>query len=276
MILRDEGRALRSAASVEPVGHGHFSLNLSPFYTVMGRPHGGYLQCVMARGALAAASEDGSVHQHVTAISTNFIRALELGRADIRTEVRYVGRGASFVYGALYQDDVLGAESLVTLGTLRQDSVIRYQDAAAPSVTPLEQCGPPTGRDDMNIMRVVEQRLDPGSAGWLSGELSSRGEVYGWLRLDDGDASWTPWSLLFAGDALPPATFPLGSSGWVPTLQLSSRVSRVPRGPWLRSRQWAAVIADGLVDERCELFDETGALVASSSQLAMVRFGEGR
>jgi acyl-CoA thioesterase len=125
-------------------------------------------------------------------------------------------------------------------------------------------------------MQVVDQRLDPASTGWTSGEFSSRGEVFGWLRLDDGDSSWTPWSLLFAGDALPPATFPLGSSGWVPTLQLNSRVSRVPRGEWLRARQWAAVIADGLVDERCELFDETGALVASSSQLAMVRFPEGR
>jgi acyl-CoA thioesterase len=37
----------------------------------------------------------------------------------------------------------------------------------------------------------------------------------------------------------------------------------------------AVVIADGLVDERCELFDETGQMVASSSQLAMVRLPGG-
>ena len=272
----DDGRALRNAASVEPLGHGHYSLNLSPFYAVMGHPHGGYLQCAMANGALALASEEGSAHLHVTSMSTNFVCALELGPADIRARVRRVGRGASFVYAALYQDDVLGAESLVTLGTLKEDSVIRYQDAEVPNVNPLDECPQSTGRDDINILQVVDQHLDPASTGWWSGEFSSRGEVYGWLRLDDGDASWTPWSLLFAGDALPPATFPLGSSGWVPTLQLNSRVSRVPRGEWLRGRQWAAVIADGLVDERCELFDETGALVASSSQLAMVRFPEGR
>jgi acyl-coenzyme A thioesterase PaaI-like protein len=272
----DEGRALRIAASVEPLERGHFSLNLSPFYTVMGHPHGGYLQCVMASAALAAASEAGATHLHVTSISTNFVKVLELGAADIRTEVRRVGRGASFVYAALYQEGVLGAESLVTLGTLHEGSLLRYQDLEAPHVTPLEECRQSTGSDDINIIRVLELRLDPSSTGWWSGELSSRGEVLGWLRLDDGDASWTPWSLLFAGDALPPATFPLGSSGWVPTLQLTSRVSRVPRGEWLRARQWAAVIADGLVDERCELFDETGELVASSSQIAMVRFREGR
>src|ERR1019366_6355173 len=94
----DDGRALRNAASVEPIGRGHFSLNLSPFYTVMEHPHGGYLQCVLASGALAAASEAGSAHLHVTAMSTNFVRALALGPADVRADVRRVGRGVSYVY----------------------------------------------------------------------------------------------------------------------------------------------------------------------------------
>jgi acyl-CoA thioesterase len=79
-----------------------------------------------------------------------------------------------------------------------------------------------------------------------------------------------------ASDAMPPATFPLGSSGWVPTLQLTTYVRRVPRSEWLRARQWCVVVADGLVDERCELFDDRDELVASSSQLAMVRFPGGR
>jgi len=141
----DEGRALRIAASVEPLERGHFSLNLSPFYTVMGHPHGGYLQCVMASAALAAASEAGATHLHVTSISTNFVKVLEVGAADIRTEVRRVGRGASFVYAALYQEGVLGAESLVTLGTLHEGSLLRYQDLEAPHVTPLEECRQSTG-----------------------------------------------------------------------------------------------------------------------------------
>ena len=77
------------------------------------------------------------------------------------------------------------------------------------------------------------------------------------------------------GDAMPPATFPLGSSGWVPTLQFTTYVHRVPTSEWLRGRQWCVVIADGIVDERCELFDDRDALVASASQIAMVRFPGG-
>ena len=58
----------------------------------------------------------------------------------------------------------------------------------------------------------------------------------------------------------------------MPTLQLSSYIRREPVGEWLRIRQWCTMIDDGVVDERCEIFDEAGYLVASSVQLALVRF----
>lgn len=276
--MHDEGadRSLRAATALEPRGDGHYALTLSPAYTIMGHPHGGYLQCVMAGAALAGASDEGSAHVHATSITSNYVRALELGEVALRTEVRRIGRAVSFVYVALTQGDEVAVESLVTLGTLHDDTPLRYLDATVPALPALARCRRSTGSDELNIMRVVEQRLDPDSATFWDGHVSDRGEVRGWLRLDDGEATWSPASLLFAGDALPPATFPLGSSGWVPTLQLTCYVHRVPQGEWLRARQWALVVADGMVAEHCELFDETDALVASSSQLAMVRFPEGR
>jgi acyl-CoA thioesterase len=265
-------RALRDAAAVEPLGDGHFSLNLSQFYTILDHPNGGYLQCVMANAAVAAASEQGASHLHATSITTNYSGSPELGACEIRTDVRRVGRGVSFVHVTLVQNNVVVTESLVTLGTLRDDSTPRYMGASPPNVAPLEECLSTPKRAPMNLTSVVDIRLDPKSVGWWTGQLISQGEILGWLRLDDGASSWDAWSVLLASDALPPATFPLGSSGWVPTLQLTTYVRRIPTSEWLRARQWCVVIADGLVDERCELFDERGELVASSSQLAMVRF----
>lgn len=275
MTSADEGRALRGAASVEPLGEGTYSATLSAFYSVMGHPHGGYLQCVVASAALAEASAQGSTHIHVTALTTNFVNAPSLGPAKLRVELRKVGRNVSFAYVSLSQGDSVTLESLVTLGTLRDESTLRYQAAPVPDLASLELSRQSTGRDEINIMRVVDLRLDPATTGWWEGQLSSLGEVRGWLKLDDGEANWDPWSLLFALDALPPATMPLGSSGWVPTLQLTSYVHRVPRSEWLRARQWIVTIADGFVDERCELFDEEGQLVAAASQVAMVRLPGG-
>jgi hypothetical protein len=51
---------LRVAAAVEPLGPDRFLDLLSPYYTVVGHPNGGYLQCLMANAALAAASDEGA------------------------------------------------------------------------------------------------------------------------------------------------------------------------------------------------------------------------
>jgi acyl-CoA thioesterase len=275
MTPPDEGRALLAAASVEPAGPGRFAAVLSPHYTIMGHPHGGYLQCVIASAALAGASAEGSTHQHVTAVTTNFVNSPSAGPAELRVAVRRVGRGVSFLSVTLEQNGLVATESLVTLGTLKEDSRVRYHGASAPVMPDLEHSRTLAGGDEVGIRNVLELRLDPAVTGWIDGQLSSQGEVRGWIRLDDGEASWSPWSLLFATDAFPPATLLLGSSGWVPTLQLTSYVRRVPSSEWLRGFQRAVVIADGLVDERCELFDDSGQLVASSTQLAMVRLPGG-
>jgi acyl-CoA thioesterase len=271
VTISEEGRALREAAAVEPAGSGRYSVNISPYYTIAGHPHGGYLQCIMANAALAGASEEGASHLHTTAITTNYSGASEVGPAELVTEVRRIGRGVSFVHVSLLQAGQVSTESLVTLGTLQEDSRARYMDVAVPELAPLEDCLQAPGSDEVNIRGSIDMRLDPSSAGWWTGEHSERGDIRGWMRLNDGDAQWNAWSLLFASDAMPPATFPLGSSGWVPTLQLTTYVRRIPASEWLRARQWCVVIADGIVDERCELFDARGELVASSTQLAMVR-----
>ncbi len=264
---------LADAAGVEPDGEGRYRVQLAREFTVFNYPNGGYLQCVMANAALAAASHAGAPHLHATAVTTNFITPPSVGPALLATDVRRVGRGASFVHVVLSQDDVVMSEALVTVGTLSETSKTRYQSSRAPMMSPLKRCVELPVHEGMTCHHAVELRCDPEVLQWWNGDAGA-GELQLWLRLTDGGGPWNPWSLLFATDVLPPATLPLGSTGWVPTLQLSSYVRRVPASDWLQARQWCVVVADGMVDERCELFDDTGEMVASSSQLAMVRFGQ--
>jgi acyl-coenzyme A thioesterase PaaI-like protein len=272
MSAAQESRSLRDAAAVDRLGPGRYAVEISDHYTVAGHPNGGYLQCLLANSALAAASDEGSPHVHATAVTTNFVTAPNVGPAEVRTSVRRVGRSVSFVHVELVQDGTVTSESLVTLATLADDASVRYLHADVPVLAPLDECVARTVLAEIKLMSVVDFRLDPSAAAWLDGERSEIGEVKGWLRLNDGVGTWDAWSLLFASDGLPPATFPLGSSGWVPTLQLTSYVHQMPVGEWLRARQWCAVITDGVVEERCELFDDRNQLVATSSQLAIVRF----
>ncbi|HTT59007.1 MAG TPA: thioesterase family protein [Acidimicrobiales bacterium] len=274
MTSIDEYPDLRSASSVASLGGGRYGAELSAPFAIMDHPHGGFLQCVVASAALAEARAQGSAHPHVTALTTNFVNAPVLGPVELSVQVRKIGRSVTFGSVVMSQGGVTMLESLVTMGTLRQESVVRYQ-----SSQPLELPARTTSYVDPEaigfaIRQTIEFQFDPATTSWWDGQRSSVGEVRGWLRLR-GELPWDPWSLLFASDAVPPATLPLGSSGWVPTLQLTSYIRRVPRSEWLRARQWVISISDGLVDERCELFDDEGQLVASSSQLAMVRLPGG-
>jgi acyl-CoA thioesterase len=272
MSAPDSNRSLRDAAAIEPLGPGRYVVEISDDYTILGKPNGGYLQCVLANAALAAASDEGSKHVHVTAVTTSYSGAPAVGRAELHTQVRRVGRSVSFVHVELIQEGAVMCEALLTLGTIRDGVAVRYLDAPMPDLAPLEECIRRTVVEEIKLMNVVDFRLDPSSAVWLEGGVATKGEVRGWLRLDDGASQWDAWSLLFAGDGMPPATFPLGSSGWVPTLQLTSYVHAVPSGEWLKARQWCTIINDGRVEEHAELFDSSGVLVASSTQLALVRF----
>jgi hypothetical protein len=46
-------------------------------------------------------------------------------------------------------------------------------------MAPLDECRQSTGSDEINIMRVVDQRLDPSNADWWNGEISDLAEVTG-------------------------------------------------------------------------------------------------
>ena len=272
MSAARDSRSLRDAAAVDSIGPGRFAAEISDDYITAGHPNGGYLQCLLANAALAAASDEGSAHVNATAVTTNYVAAPNIGSAELLASVRRVGRSVSFVHVELFQDGSLTTESLVTLGTLAGDATVRYLQPRPPELAPLEECVRRTVVEEIKFMRVVDFRMDPSCAAWLDGGRSDLAEVKGWLGLSEGVGEWDAWSLHLASDGLPPATFPIGSSGWVPTLQLTSYVHQAPVGEWIRARQWCVVVTDGLVEERCELFDERDQLVATSSQLAMVRF----
>jgi Thioesterase-like superfamily len=192
----------------------------------------------------------------------------------VSTRVRRVGRSASFVTVALTQGDDVCAESVVTVGSLSEQSAPRYQLPPF-DLPPVGECLTLAPSEGMAIHHAVDLRWDPRGPRWWEGEVGPTGELRAWARLNDGVATWDAWNLLFLTDALLPATVPLGSTGWVPTLQLTSYIHRIPRSPWLRVRQWISSVSDGVTHEHCEIFDEV-ELVATASQLALVRFPQGQ
>jgi acyl-CoA thioesterase len=254
------------------VGPGRFAADISPEWTIGGKPNGGYLLAMLGRAAATV-----STHHHVVAASAHYLHSPDPGPVEIATEVLRSGRSASQVRTRLSQDGQPCVEALVTIGELGGSAEAYWDRGLAPaSQVPFEECPRlvPKLPDGIRvaILEQVEVRLEPGSRGFTTGHPSGRGELRGWLSLPD-DESFDPSSLLFAVDAFPPATFEIEYSGWVPTLELTAYVRALPAPGPVRVLQRAQLIDDRRVDETCLVWDRTGRLIAQGTQLAGIRLG---
>ena len=266
------------ATAVKPTGDGRYEVALDPAWRIGTKPNGGYLLAVLARAAAEAAGAAGADHPHPAAVSAHYLAAPGPGPAEVTVEVLRRGRSATQLRASLAAGGTPCVEALVTCGQLPPPGGEPYWTGVEPAELPAEEACFPVPPDDprfpVPMFGEVALRVDPASAGFAIGRPAGKGELRGWVRI--APAPPDPYALLVAVDCLPPATFDLGLAGsWVPTLELTAYLRALPAPGPLRVRQRARLVAHGRVDEECDVWDSTGALVATGHQLAAVRLPAG-
>ena len=261
-----------AVTAVTATGDGQFQADLSPDWTIGGKPVGGYLLATMGRAAVATGQ-----HPHVLAASAHFLRSPDPGPVVISVDILRAGRSASQLRVRLAQGDAVCVESLMTTGTLASSST-PYWSAGVPDPGSVswDECirvpaKTPTGLAAL-MMGEVDMRIDPSTFGFASLKPSGAGFLRGWLALPLGE-DFDATSLLWTVDSFPPATFEVELTGWVPTLELTAYVRALPAPGPVRVLQLAHLVDDQRVDEACFIWDSTGRLVAQSTQLAAIRLG---
>src|SRR5579872_759255 len=183
-------------SSIEPDGPGRYRGEVSPEWTIAGKPNGGYLLAMLARAAL-----DLDDHRHVLAASAHYLRSPGPGPVAIEAEVLRAGRSASQLRARMSQDGAACVEALVTVSDLSEDAKPNWDGGAPrPGSAACEDCvrlpSQAPGGLNVAIMDQAEVRLDPRSLGFAAGRPSGRGELHGWLALPDGE-DFDPVSLLY-------------------------------------------------------------------------------
>jgi len=268
---------LKVATAVKPTGEGRYEVVLDPHWRIGTKPNGGYLLAVLARAAVQAAGAAGPDHPHPAAISAHYMAAPGAGPAEVEVEVLRRGRSATQLRATLHAAGTRCVEALVTCGQLPPAGGPAYWSGVDPPDLPPEEACFPVPADDprfpVPLFSEVALRVDPTSAGFAVGRPAGKGEIRGWARISPEPPD--PHALLVAVDCLPPATFDLGLAGsWVPTVELTAYVRALPAPGPLQVRQRARLVAYDRVDEECDVWDSTGALVATGHQLAAVRLPE--
>lgn len=261
---------LHSALHLEPRSDGVLEASIAEGWDVRGNPHGGYLLALVS-GAMATVVPQ----PHPVAIAATYLAVPHFGPAELHVEPVRVGKRQSTASVRLVQDGLERVRATATFGHLPEsDPDHPAGPLDAPAVAPPEECHhheilADAEGEEIRLHRSLDLRLAPGT-GWVVGEPSGIGELVGWLRLADGTPPDVAATLVFS-DGMPPSIFEeRGRVGHVPTLQLTTHLFALPSPGWVLGRFHTRVVNGAFVGEDGDLWDETGKLVATTRQLALL------
>lgn len=264
----------RDELDVSDLGSGKYVVRVEPGWDIGGRTNGGYLLALCAKALSLELDRPDPV-----SITCHFLRPVESGEYLARTEVLKRGKGFSTARMVLHRADSEHETLVGITGTFSdhgtrsaQQPFMNRSTSQIPQLPKPEECFRlnPADGPAPSIASKVGMWLHPDDARWTVGQPSGRAQVRGWF-------SHTPTQpldilgVLMACDTFPPTIFNAGiPAAWTPTIELTAHLRRRPNGQWLRAKFETRHITDGFLEESGELWDETGALVAQSRQLALI------
>lgn len=240
---------------------------VSSNWSINGLPNGGYLLALMANGMLQCGTKST-----LAIVTANYVaRCLPDAPATLHLERFADAAQFERIQARLVQE---GRERIRAWGTLvdpHPGCPLDRCEADPPVVADLDQCIPIPRMPRFTLFDQVEVRLDPACAGWMSGRQADRSEHKGWFRFQQA-RPFDAFAVLLAADAFPPPVYATqGLGAWVPTIELTVNVRKPPASQWLKCIFRTRFITCGLLEEDGEVWDETGALVAISRQIAQYR-----
>jgi len=252
--------------ALAPLESSTYRAGVTGNWSVNGIPNGGYLLALLTAAMLRRSAKGTPL-----VATANYLQRCRIGEARIEVENIATSRRFDRWQARLVQE---GADRVRALGTFvdgAQAEAAKRYEKGPPEVAPPEACVAVPILENLTIMKQLEIRLDPGSAGWLSGRLAEKSEQKGWVRFRDG-RPFDLLSLLLAADCFPPAIFVShGMTAWVPTIELTVNLRHLPATPWLRCVFRTAFLTGDILEEDGEVWDAAGELVALSRQIAQFR-----
>lgn len=256
------------AIALTPAGEGRMRGEVHPGWDIRGNPHGGYLLALVAAAARSAVPQP-----HPLSVAATFLAPPEFAPTELTVDVARIGKRQSTATVKLVQGDRERVRATVTMGTLLDaDPEILADDVVRPSgLDPDDAARVRHQNAEIGLHQRVELRMAP-EVGFLRGEPSGPARIDGWLRFADGRAP-DPLGLLLFSDGFPPSIFEARGPdiGHVPTVQLTTHLFALPTPGWIQGSFRSRVQGGSLIDEDGELWDQSGRLVATARQMALLR-----
>lgn len=251
--------------ALEAVGEGRYRGEVTGRWTVGGGPNGGYLAAILLRGVLA----ESPLPDPVT-MTVHYLARPLIGPCAVSVTTLRVGRGHASFRAELEQEGEIRCVALVTVGRLREAGSCDFQPEAPVVPPPVASIAVRRVGEDPTMWDRLETRAAKSEDLFFFRTTAGEARTGGWTRLADGRGTDALATALFL-DSWPPAVFnrtmqpdPMGA----PTIEYTVHWRNKASSDWCYCRFHTDTLAGGYVDEKGEMWDESGVLVAESRQLA--------
>lgn len=239
-------------------------------------PSGGVLMTVALR-AMQAELADASLRP--VSASTLFCSPVPAGPLEVRVEVLRRSGAAAQVRAALSSTTEPGPGLEVSATFAREREGPDVLDASPPQVTRLEDAPPIRELYDWAFSEHLDMRLAHGQPWWEEDWPAGPARVGRWVRYHvpqrREDGSLDPLAIPPIADLMPTALHqrlgPRRQRYHVPSLDLTIHFLDPTRSEWLLTTTHAKRARAGVATAEVEVWDEAGVLVATATQMMMLR-----
>lgn len=245
-------------------GSRQFTAHLQPGWDAFGGiANGGYLLALAAKAAVDVTEREDPI-----SVTAHYLGPGRSG-ADVDLDTRILKAGRQFGTAAvdMTSEGTPIISALASCGTAPVETI----DIGSPDLPPPDDCVLVVPGDPLPppMTGQIDTRLHPDDAFTVNGP-TGHARLRGWFRLLDDEPLSTLVALL-ATDTWPPPLFAAnGPMGWIATVELTVQIRSRPQGEWLACVFDQNTITGDIVSWDGTLTDETGRLVATCRQLALM------
>ncbi|MCR8924339.1 thioesterase family protein [Dasania sp. GY-MA-18] len=261
--------------AVKQIGPNCWQGNVSADWYFRVAPNGGYMMAMAARALGQAFTTTDTIHSDPISVTANYITPATIGVVQIEVTLLRSGKRFSQGIASLKQDGQLCMQLTAVYSNFDFPVDANCNDFIAPPM-PSPMMAEPLRDEDVSFWRQVEARLLPTDFPYFIDGGKGQMEISGWLRFFDKRPADLLALFLFA-DAFPRAiAMRVGKLNWVPTLDLTVQCLARPAPGFITGRFSSHQLSAGMLEERGELWDSEGKLVAVCRQAAVARIPEER
>ncbi len=273
MTLDSQFHRAGALARINDGADDHFSVDISPDWTVGIGANGGYASSLLVNAVVEFCATAVAPNARLRSITSHYLRPPTPGPAEIRVTPVRLGRSMSIIDATMARKgkDLVTVRAAVGTNQATDAPGLHYLDRTAPDIEPPDALSGESWSSGPSIRSQYDTRYAYGEGLSVN---TGRSVTGGWIRTTDDAPVDVSLAVALTDCWIPAPMTRVGFEGLVAsTVDLTSHVFAdltEPYEGWVAVHNESTVAIDGYVDTDTEVWTDDGRLLAQGRQLSVL------